>query len=190
MKKIFIILLLIAICVSISACNKGDNSSLTGTDSEVAAEDITEEEATDQSVPDMETATEAEDAATDQEQTMEKAGSSEILNDQEPAEVVRISVKEVYEDMQKEQPRYFLLDVRTQEEYDYGHLEGTYLIPVNELDQKLDELPRNKPIVVYCRSGNRSARAAEILVNNGFKQVYDMGGIIDWIAKDYPIVFN
>ncbi|MCG9479751.1 MAG: rhodanese-like domain-containing protein [Actinomycetia bacterium] len=190
MKKIFIILILVAICVSISACNKDDDSSLTGTASEVAAEDITEEETMDQPAPDMETATEAEDAVSDQEQNMEEAGSSEILNDQKPVEVVRISVKEVYEDMQEEQPRYFLLDVRTQEEYDYGHLEGAYLVPVNELDQRLDELPQNKPIVVYCRSGNRSARAAEILINNDFKEVYDMGGIRDWIAKDYPIVFN
>lgn len=190
MKKIFIILILIAICVSFSACNKDDNSNLATTDSEVTAEDIAEEETVDQSVPDLEEATDAADVDSGQGSAMEEAESSEVLNDQEPVELIRIGVKQVYEDMQKDQPRYFLLDVRTQEEYDYGHIEGAYLIPINELDQRLDELPQDRPIVIYCRTGNRSARAADILINNGFKEVYDMGGIRDWIAKDYPIVFN
>ncbi len=46
----------------------------------------------------------------------------------------------------------------------------------------------DKPIITYCRSGSRSRSAAEILINNGFTQIYDMGGISDWIAKGYPVI--
>ena len=83
---------------------------------------------------------------------------------------------------------YLIVDVRTGEEYNEGHLEGALLLPVQELEERLDELPMDKPIIVYCRSGNRSRSAAEILVANGFTMIYDMGGISDWISKGYPVV--
>lgn len=85
---------------------------------------------------------------------------------------------------------HFLLDVRTKEEYDQGHIEGAYLIPVQELESRLDEIPTGKQIIVYCRSGNRSRTAASILIENGFGMVYDMGGISDWQAKGYPVVMG
>ena len=75
-----------------------------------------------------------------------------------------------------------LLDVRTQEEYDAGHIESAMLLP-NEtiLDAKPDALPDlNAEILIYCRSGNRSAQAAKKLVAMGYTGVYDFGGIIDW----------
>jgi rhodanese-related sulfurtransferase len=88
----------------------------------------------------------------------------------------------------------FILDVRTPEEYASGHIKNSTLlavqdIPANELDIKLKELPKDKKILVYCRSGRRSATASTILVNNGFSQVYNMqGGIADWMNAGYETV--
>ena len=78
-----------------------------------------------------------------------------------------------------------LLDVRTPEEFDgpLGHLEGAKLIPLQELPQRLDEIKsyKNKEIVVYCRSGGRSQRASQILIDNGFRKVRNMvGGMRAW----------
>ena len=103
------------------------------------------------------------------------------------AEIKSISPEEVYEII-KNSEDYLIVDVRTKEEYDSGHIEGALLLPVQELEVRLDELLMDKPIIVYCRSGGRSRTAATILVENGFKQVYDMGGISDWTAKGYPVI--
>jgi rhodanese-related sulfurtransferase len=75
-----------------------------------------------------------------------------------------------------------ILDVRTQEEYDAGHIAGAILIP-NEtiLDEQPELLPDlDAEILVYCRSGNRSAQSANKLLAIGYTNVYDFGGIIDW----------
>jgi len=82
---------------------------------------------------------------------------------------------------------HFLLDVRTPEEYASGHIADSVNINVETLADHLDEVPRDVPVVVYCRSGNRSATAAQILLDAGYKQVYDLGGIQDWVAAGYPI---
>jgi len=85
---------------------------------------------------------------------------------------------------------YLFVDVRTVSEYEGGHIEGAILIPLSEIGDRLSELPMDRPIVVYCNgsSCNRSGNAAVILINNGFTEVYDLGGtgIIEWIEKDYP----
>ncbi len=75
-----------------------------------------------------------------------------------------------------------ILDVRTQEEFNAGHIPGAILIP-NEtiLSDKPELLPDlDAEILVYCRSGNRSAQAARKLIDMGYTKVYDFGGIIDW----------
>jgi len=83
----------------------------------------------------------------------------------------------------------FILDVRTQEEYNESHINGSTLIPVQELDTRFKELPRDKKILVYCRTGSRSATASEILVKNGFTQIYNMqGGITEWKNAGYEVV--
>ncbi|MFC2145635.1 rhodanese-like domain-containing protein [Actinomycetota bacterium] len=105
----------------------------------------------------------------------------------EAAEIKPIDPEEVYEIIKNDED-YLIVDVRTIEEYNSGHIEGALLLPVQELEDRLNELPMDKPIIVYCRSGNRSRTAAEILVNNGFMQIYDMGGISDWIDKGYPVI--
>lgn len=83
---------------------------------------------------------------------------------------------------------FFLLDVRTQGEYDDGHISGSILIPVQVIESRLDELPKDGKILIYCRSGRRSADASRILIDNGFQQVYNMkGGIIDWTNSGYKL---
>lgn len=75
-------------------------------------------------------------------------------------------------------PDALLLDVRTPGEFSGGHLEGAVNVPVQELEQRLAEVgPTDRPVVVYCRSGVRSARAAGLLEAAGFTRVHDLGGI-------------
>jgi rhodanese-related sulfurtransferase len=84
-----------------------------------------------------------------------------------------------------------ILDVRTKEEFEVSHLHNAILIPVSELANRLNELDKDKKILVYCNTGIRSAIASRILVNNGFNLIYNMlGGIDDWIKAGYPVVSN
>ena len=82
---------------------------------------------------------------------------------------------------------YIIIDARTQEEYDEGHILGAILIPYGEIaDRAEKELPdKNQLILVYCRSGRRSKIAAEELVKLGYTNVKEFGGIIDW---EYEII--
>jgi rhodanese-related sulfurtransferase len=75
-----------------------------------------------------------------------------------------------------------LLDVRTKEEYETGHIKDSILIPVDNLREEAEKSLRDKEaiIFVYCRSGNRSVAAANILVDLGYKNVYNLGGINNW----------
>ena len=82
---------------------------------------------------------------------------------------------------------HLLIDVRTAEEFASGHIRGSVNIPVESLQSRLNEVPANQPIVVYCRSGNRSALASDILKQAGYSSIYDLGGIIDWTAQGFPV---
>ena len=74
-----------------------------------------------------------------------------------------------------------LLDVRMAFEFEGGHVQGAMNIPVGDLYERVAELePKDKPIVVYCRSGHRSARAVSILQEAGYSQVFDLGSIRNW----------
>jgi rhodanese-related sulfurtransferase len=72
-----------------------------------------------------------------------------------------------------------LLDVRSPAEFAAGHLDGAVLVPVDELGARLAEVPRDRPVVVYCRSGGRSARAAALLAAAGY-EVHDLGAMASW----------
>lgn len=82
---------------------------------------------------------------------------------------------------------HVLLDVRTPEEFASGHIHGAINISVESLASRLNEVPMGQPIVVYCRSGNRSAKAVEILANAGYSHLYDLGGLNGWIAQGLPV---
>lgn len=75
-----------------------------------------------------------------------------------------------------------LLDVRTMEEYREKHIEGSTLIPLDILEKEVVKIipDKNQKVIVYCRSGNRSKTAANILLRMGYRQVYDLGGINSW----------
>ncbi len=73
-----------------------------------------------------------------------------------------------------------LLDVRAKNEYDAGHIAGSVLMPYDAIKATFNEADKNQPIVVYCRSGRRSAIAAETLVAMGYTDVSDFGAIDNW----------
>ena len=80
------------------------------------------------------------------------------------------------------QEGYVILDVRTQEEYDQGHIPGAILIPDAQIEEKAESIltDKNQQILVYCRSGRRSKLASERLVKLGYTNIKEFGGIIDW----------
>ncbi len=87
-----------------------------------------------------------------------------------------------------DKPDLVILDVRTASEYEDGHIEGAVNIPVQELSVRLDELSREDELLVYCRTGNRSAQAVDILQDVGFTKIYHMdAGITGWIEAGYPV---
>ena len=101
-------------------------------------------------------------------------------NDQ-GAVYVNITAEEAKQIMDSEKG-YIILDVRTQEEYDHGHIPGAIVISHEEIAEKAEEVLTDKDqlILVYCRSGRRSKLAAEALVELGYTNIKEFGGIIDW----------
>ena len=101
-------------------------------------------------------------------------------NDQ-GAVYVNITAEEAKQIMDSEEG-YIILDVRTQEEYDQGHIPGATQISHEEIAEKAEEVLTDKDqlILVYCRSGRRSKIAAEALVELGYTNIKEFGGISDW----------
>ena len=101
-------------------------------------------------------------------------------NDQ-GAVYVNITAEEAKQIMDSEEG-YIILDVRTQEEYDQGHIPGATQISHEEIAEKAEDVLTNKDqlILVYCRSGRRSKIAAEALVELGYTNIKEIGGISDW----------
>ena len=101
-------------------------------------------------------------------------------NDQ-GAVYVNITAEEAKQIMDSEEG-YIILDVRTQEEYDQGHIPGAIVISHEEITEKAENVLSDKDqlILVYCRSGRRSKIAAEALVELGYTNIKEFGGIIDW----------
>ena len=84
----------------------------------------------------------------------------------------------------------FILDVRDENEFKAGHIRGAKLIPLSKLNDRIGEVERyrGKPILVVCRSGNRSATASAMLTKNEFSQVYSLsGGLLAWQKADLPV---
>ena len=101
-----------------------------------------------------------------------------------------ITVTELLE-LSNSEEQFFLLDVRTMDEYLAGHLEFTnHLIPYDKINKYKELLPANKEETIYCfcRRGNRSDFATNHLISLGFKNVYNvLGGILEWGKLEYPI---
>ena len=101
-------------------------------------------------------------------------------NDQ-GAVYMNITAEEAKQIMDTEEG-YIILDVRTQEEYEQGHIPGAIVISHEKIEEKAEEVltDKNQLILVYCRSGRRSKLAAEALVELGYTNIKEFGGIIDW----------
>lgn len=83
--------------------------------------------------------------------------------------------------------QHMLIDVRTPEEFRAGHIPGAVNISLQSLPERMATLPKDQPLIVYCRSGARSSNAAQMLTRAGFEQVSDLGGIITWQAQGLPV---
>ena len=82
---------------------------------------------------------------------------------------------------------HLLLDVRTPQEFASGNIAGAANIPLQVLPQQMRDIPRDRPIIIYCRSGNRSRTAVQTLASAGYNDVYDLGGIIAWQRNGLPV---
>ena len=88
-------------------------------------------------------------------------------------------------------PSLVVLDVRNQSDYESEHLDDAILIPVQELEARIDELARHMDheIIVYCKSGIKSEDACDMLDSHNFTKVYNMlGGITAWKNNEYPVI--
>jgi rhodanese-related sulfurtransferase len=115
-----------------------------------------------------------------------------------PSGFTNVTVEEAREMIEKDD--VFILDVRTPAEFNSSHIEGATLIPVTNsggsnlssdqlLEARINEVPKDKKILVYCRTGHRSTTASNILLAAGYSDIYNMqGGITAWTAAGYPVV--
>jgi len=104
-----------------------------------------------------------------------------------------IGVQDAFELIQRNQGNqdFIIIDIRTPEEFNEGHIENAINIDFysETFKEDLDKLDKNKTYFIYCRSGNRSGRAMPIMKDLGFKEVYNLSvGIKEWIAEGLPVV--
>lgn len=97
-----------------------------------------------------------------------------------------ISAREAYEMIERGEA-VTIIDVRQPEEYREGHVEPSRLLPLSELPRRAGELDRSRTLLMLCRSGRRSAMAAQQLAGNGFDVRNIEGGILAWIAEKLPV---
>jgi len=91
--------------------------------------------------------------------------------------------------MLEQENRPFLLDVRTPREYSAVHLADATLIPIDQVVQRLTEIPKNRPILIYCAVGSRSALVTDYLAHSGYGPIFNLdGGIRAWQREGYPVV--
>lgn len=89
----------------------------------------------------------------------------------------------------KERQNLYLLDVRTPAEYLQVRLAGAHLIPIDQVMQRLGELPKDRPILVYCAVGSRSAQVLNLLARRDYAEIYNLdGGITAWAQRGYPVL--
>ncbi|MFC4770027.1 rhodanese-like domain-containing protein [Effusibacillus consociatus] len=87
-------------------------------------------------------------------------------------------------DFLREKKEIVLLDVRQPEEYESGHIPGAVLVPLGELESRIEELDKDKEYFVICRSGRRSVMACHLLSEHGFTKLFNLhGGMLGWTGE-------
>lgn len=105
-----------------------------------------------------------------------------------PAPAALMSQEALLEQQAKHADSLFLLDVRTPQEFAEGHVPGAVNVPHDQLASRLAGVPKDKDVVIYCRSGRRSALAADVLHANGYSRLSHLDGdMLAWIAHGRPV---
>jgi rhodanese-related sulfurtransferase len=105
----------------------------------------------------------------------------------EPA-LVPVSQEALLERQGKSDDSAYVLDVRSPEEYAAGHVPGAVNIPYDQIASRLAEVPKDKDVVLYCKSGRRAGIAAEVLANQGYTRLQHLeGDIVAWMEKGRPV---
>lgn len=100
-----------------------------------------------------------------------------------------VSPSEAYQMLQSRGDQLYLLDVRTPGEFREVRLEGAKLIPIDQLMKRMQEVPKDRPILVYCAVGSRSSQVVGYMARIGYPEVYNLyGGIYAWGKKGYPVL--
>lgn len=121
----------------------------------------------------------------------EKSATESAEQNQPASAVINKDVDVAEFESLAEKGNGLLLDVRTPEEFAEGHLDGCMLMDFNSpgFRDEVAKLDRDNPVYLYCRSGGRSGRAADIMTDMGFKEVYNLeGGIMAWQREGKPVV--
>jgi phage shock protein E len=104
------------------------------------------------------------------------------------AAVVPMSQEALLEHQSGHPDHLFVLDVRTPQEYAEGHVPGAVNVPQDQLASRLAEVPKDKDVVLYCKSGRRAAIAADVLAANGYTRLSHLEGDMNaWLAKGRPV---
>ncbi len=118
------------------------------------------------------------------------AGDNRTESKNQPQTIKNITVEEAHTIIEstKNDTSLVIIDVRTPEEFNQEHIPGASNIDFrsNNFKEELNGLDKNKTYVIHCRSGARSAQALEMMRELGFREVYNMGGIIQWKEKGFP----
>ena len=97
-----------------------------------------------------------------------------------------VDVQTVYDIQDRDD--VYVIDVREQSEYDEKHIPGVTLLPMSEIQGRVNEIPTDKEVILTCRSGNRSGQVTQFLQQNGFDNVHNMqGGIVAWEQAGLPV---
>lgn len=116
------------------------------------------------------------------------SSSSSCMSPNPPSDVPAVTVTELQQ-MQERKEHFFLLDVREPHEYEIARIPGSTLIPLGQLGARVNEVPRDQKVVIHCRSGVRSAKALELLQQEGFENLWNVtGGILAWSEEVDPSV--
>jgi rhodanese-related sulfurtransferase len=105
-----------------------------------------------------------------------------------PAKTATMTQEQLVQHQTQHADHLFVLDVRTPQEFAAGHVPGAVNVPHDQLASRLAEVPRDKDVVLYCRSGRRSALAADVLAANGYSRVSHLEGDMNaWVERGRPI---